>query len=298
MIDAANILLTSYGYVINLFPIAAQMKKENNKYEDIMRSVAVGLFFCFFAYCAMTLLSVGIYGDDLKPSLFDNLREEALQSNGGSISSQAVRIMFLVIFLCNIPYLFFPGKMSMLNMIMESKEKCFSVRLEKEVAIKFEKNGLETSRVDGYASFAEDNEDSLHLDNESDDYENISPAKLLLNESEDDLKPVDVVELCDDKVYYTISISYAAAIVLGALYIDDLTFIFGMIAAFSESMLNFVFPALIVLVGAKHLIDAGERKNEGRCKSLERWATIIFMSLGITYFFVSNYFNLMKFTRL
>ena len=63
------------------------MKKENNKYEDIMRSVGLGLFFCFFSYLAMTLLSLGIYGDNLKPSLFDNLREEALQNNGGSISS-------------------------------------------------------------------------------------------------------------------------------------------------------------------------------------------------------------------
>ena len=108
------------------------------------------------------------------------------------------------------------------------------------------------------------------------------------------MKPIDLVEICDDKIYYGLSITYAVAIVIGALNIDDLTFIFGMIAAFSESMLNFVFPSLIMLVGAKHLTE----KENGRCSSVEKHATLAFMSLGIVYFFVSNYFNIMKFARL
>ena len=102
----------------------------------------------------------------------------------------------------------------------------------------------------------------LPLDQESDDYENVSKGNLLLDEIEEDLKPIDVVEICDDKTYYTLSIAYATAIVIGALCIDDLTFIFGMIAAFSESMLNFVFPSLIMLVGARHLTEENGKNDK------------------------------------
>lgn len=38
-------------------------------------------------------------------------------------------------------------------------------------------------------------------------------------------------------------------IVLAALVIDDLSLIFGLIAAFSESMLNFILPGLFFLSG-------------------------------------------------
>ena len=58
-------------------------------------------------------------------SIFENLKED----NG--VLSIGIRLLFLVIFLCNIPYLFFPGKISILNALLEYREKCFSKLLEK-----------------------------------------------------------------------------------------------------------------------------------------------------------------------
>ena len=40
------------------------------------------------------------------------------------------------------------------------------------------------------------------------------------------------------------------AVVIASIYIDDLTVVFGIIAAFSESILNFVFPGLFFLIGS------------------------------------------------
>lgn len=107
-----NILLTSYAFLINLFPISKQLKE--NTYSNVMKSVFMALFFCFGAYSALTILASNIYGEkNIQQSLFDNLK------NDSGISSIIVRSMFLVIFICNIPYLYFAGKLSLLNAIQE-----------------------------------------------------------------------------------------------------------------------------------------------------------------------------------
>lgn len=86
-----------------------------------MKSVFMALCFCFGSYLTLTILAVSIYGENnIKQSLFDNLK------NDSGILSLIVRSMFLVIFFCNIPYLFFAGKLSLLNVIQEYREKCFS----------------------------------------------------------------------------------------------------------------------------------------------------------------------------
>lgn len=90
-----------------------------------MKSVFMALSFCFGSYLTLTILAVNIYGENnIKQSLFDNLK------NDSGILSLIVRSMFLLIFFCNIPYLFFPGKLSLLNAIQEYREKCFSQALE------------------------------------------------------------------------------------------------------------------------------------------------------------------------
>lgn len=86
-----------------------------------MKSVFMALSFCFGSYLTLTLLASSIYGErNIKQSLFDNLK------NDSGILSLIVRSMFLLIFFCNIPYLFFPGKLSLLNAIQEYRVRCFS----------------------------------------------------------------------------------------------------------------------------------------------------------------------------
>lgn len=94
--------------------------------------------------------------------------------------------------------------------------------------------------------------------------------------------PIDVINLCDSKTYYFVSFTFLLAIITSAIVIDDLTIVFGMIAAFSESMLNFVFPGLFFIIGAK-----------SRKKSV-----IGFIGIGLIYFTVSNYYNLKKVSRI
>ena len=89
---------------------------------------------------------------------------------------------------------------------------------------------------------------------------------------------IDVVKLTDSFTFYTVSIFYLIMVVTCALAIDDLTLVFGMIAAICESTLNYIFPGIIFLATRK------------QCRVL----VTIFVILGLVYFTVSNYFNLIK----
>jgi len=124
-IDAINITLTSYGFIINLFPIASQMKEQS--YNNVMSSIFIALCFCFSAYLILALLAQNLFGSNIQVSLFDNMKDDR------GILSVGVRCLFLIIFLCNIPYLFFPGKMSILNALQEFRFNVFSKVLEQNI---------------------------------------------------------------------------------------------------------------------------------------------------------------------
>lgn len=108
--------------------------------------------------------------------------------------------------------------------------------------------------------------------------------------------PIDVINDCDDQTYYAVCFSFIFALLVGSINIDDLTLIFGMIAAFSESTLNFVFPGLFFIIGTVYFRHSGRQQK--RVKFLDLISLIpvvIFVSIGVAYFFVSNYFNFLKF---
>ena len=71
-----------------------------------------------------------------------------------------------------------------------------------------------------------------------------------------------------------------------AFMISDLTLIFGFVSAFSEATVSFVFPGMFFVIGAKVA-----KKDVPRYQII---GALAFSGFGIAYFFVSNYFNLMK----
>lgn len=226
-------------------------------YGNVMSAVFIALCFCFSAYLILALLAQNLFGDNIQVSLFDNMKDDR------GILSVGVRVLFLVIFLCNIPYLFFPGKMSILNALQEWRFQVFSRVLEANIKHK-----------------------EKMLAKQADDFNNASG----LNISDDELeKEVDVINDCDNKTYYGVCFTFLGATVAAALILDDLSLIFGMIAAFSESMLNFVLPGLFFLTGLNYV---------GINNVCLKLTATVFTCIGLTYFVVSNYFNFVKFTRM
>jgi len=62
-IDSINITLTSYGFIINLFPVASQMKEQS--YKNVMSAVGLALAFCFTAYFILSYLAQNLFGSDI-----------------------------------------------------------------------------------------------------------------------------------------------------------------------------------------------------------------------------------------
>lgn len=105
---------------------------------------------------------------------------------------------------------------------------------------------------------------------------------------DNDDNEIDVINDCDSKTYYGVTFTFLFCIVSAALALDDLSLIFGMIAAFSESMLNFVLPGLFFLTGLAYV---------GIESIFLRIIASMFTFLGLTYFVTSNYFNYIKLMR-
>ena len=69
--------------------------------------------------------------------------------------SVGIRIIFMVIFLNNIPFLFYPGKLSVLNALMEYRECYFSKVLKNQIVGCQGNNGAKDD-TDAYERFDND----------------------------------------------------------------------------------------------------------------------------------------------
>lgn len=96
-------------------------------HNNIMKAVGLSMMFCFVSYFTLSILAVRLYGSNVNVNLFENLNTDP------GFSSVLVRVLFLIIFFCNIPFLFFPGKISIINGIYEYRQEAFSKNLEIQI---------------------------------------------------------------------------------------------------------------------------------------------------------------------
>ena len=108
--DSVNIAVTSQGFIIALFPIYSSMKREDR--PRIMTSVSAGLTFTMSTYTYLSLISISYFGmQNIQSSIFQNIKSEE------GIASILLRILFLMIFFCNIPFIFFAGKIALMSVV-------------------------------------------------------------------------------------------------------------------------------------------------------------------------------------
>ena len=109
MVDSVNICLTSYGFLLKLFPVYAEMKQSN--YKHGMLATFYALFFVFSVYIVFSLLALRIYGNNIRQSMFGNFEQEE------DILTLFVMLMFCICFIMALPFNFFPCKLFVLNVI-------------------------------------------------------------------------------------------------------------------------------------------------------------------------------------
>jgi len=97
-----------------------------------------------------------------------------------------------------------------------------------------------------------------------------------------------------NKVYFTVCIGYLLAIMGAAICVDDLTLVFGIISGVAESTTVFILPALFYIIATTKL----NKQRKGKRTSLYKQVLAGGFGLfGLSYFFLSNYFNFVKLIR-
>ena len=90
----------------------------------------------------------------------------------------------------------------------------------------------------------------------------------------------------DDFTYNTVVLTGAIGIAYFACIIDDLSFVFGVMAAFSEALLDNILPGIIFIRAVKHV------KHKRCCAN---FIAFLFAFVGFLYFLLTNYWNVVKF---
>lgn len=116
--DSVSIILTSYGFTINLFPIYSSIEKRNNTRG--ISALSIALLFAFIVYLSFAYLGISAFGDFINPDIFVNLKAST------DFTSFFIRGLFLCIFICNIPFLFLPGKEALLIIVDEIQNHTMS----------------------------------------------------------------------------------------------------------------------------------------------------------------------------
>ena len=90
-------------------------------------AVIMALIFCVTTYTLFSMMAMFSYGINLQPNIFENIKQDK-----GFISI-CLRCLFMLIFVCNIPFTFIAGKECLLTFIMELKERVISDQMIKHL---------------------------------------------------------------------------------------------------------------------------------------------------------------------
>lgn len=89
--------------------------------------------------------------------------------------------------------------------------------------------------------------------------------------------------------YTLLCVIFLTIAFLGACSISHLTFVFGMLGAWDETILNYIFPGLIYLK-ASHQFCNGTPMTKA--------VALFFATFGFGFFFLSNYYNALKIDKM
>ena len=276
----------------------------------IMKSVTIALLFTMSTYTYLSFISISYFGkDNIEPSIFNNIKQE------GGVPSILLRCLFLLIFFCNIPFVFFAGKVALMAVVHQCC--CSKKKEEREIPADDEDD-----------EYFRENNTAINANNEVDDVTNTGPSspQKVTQEAQQaqtyetfsvsymsmsvkgEIKPEDELSFMS---YLTVCFSYLVSVALAAIFIDDLTLIFGIIAGLAECSTVFILPSVFYLIACYSERKAHREYEEKRGAGLSakrppskkgggvfvHVCVYFYMLMGVSYFAISNYFNFAKILR-
>lgn len=117
-VDALNIVLTSFGYIVNMYPIYDKLEPSLRSPRNLLLCCFVAMFFSASVYSGFAQLSISCFGiNNIKQNLFENF-DRATYGNLPIV----VKVIFLVIFSCALPFNVLPTRNSAIAFYLELTE--------------------------------------------------------------------------------------------------------------------------------------------------------------------------------
>ena len=238
VLDSFNIFLSSYGFLVNFYPIYDKLKPELRGPSNARLAVCLALSFICVTYIAFSYLSIEYFGTQhIDQDIFTNFARE------GGWLSMIIIFWFMLISLCSFPFNFHPLKLCVLNFLQEIRTGAISAELEDAFKMSAG-NSISVSR-----------------------------------------KPIE--DTASDSQHSSVVLGLLIAIAGVALYVTDLTLVFGVVGAFGEALVNFILPGGFLVATARQLWHLDPQNRDEYARQI--LAGSIVCAFGTFYFFVSNY---------
>jgi len=130
LMSSYSAILIAYCVSTNLFPLYSALKEKTN--ENCYRSISISVIFVSFIYLFLCIVSILLFGNQVikeDADILGNINKE-FQLDSGRWESFLLRVLFLVVLACHIPFVFFFGKESLLIIIDEVDRRSISQTLE------------------------------------------------------------------------------------------------------------------------------------------------------------------------
>jgi len=191
-----------------------------------MKAVTVASTLGFFIYVQVGIISIYMFGYSLYDDVIENIDKE---NNNFSIF---VRLAFMIMLSCIIPFEFFPAKEALLIIFDESRNGSMQLMLT-------EKIHRSSNQVMGGESIEKDNRDQ-----------------------EQDLPYLSM----PNRKYYTITVILYLICIGVPLFVSDLGVLFELISAFGLAVICYAMPGIFYLL----LISSpnSNRHIEGKCQRI------------------------------
>lgn len=126
LVTGFNIITLAYSYHINLFPTYNSLG-HNKSTKTGMTAIAYASLMSFIIYVSLGIISIYMFGSSLDVSVISNVDKEK------NIYSYIVRLAFMIVLACHIPYVFLPTKEGLLIIFDEFKNKSMEKMISEKV---------------------------------------------------------------------------------------------------------------------------------------------------------------------
>jgi hypothetical protein len=120
-----------------MFPVFSELRQKSN--SNLTSAFKTATSLVAVLYISLPCLAIYMFGSHTKSSVLENVADECkLGLSDGQMDcpweSVVLRIMFLVVIACHVPFIFFGGKESLLVIIDELDRMTISKALETKLA--------------------------------------------------------------------------------------------------------------------------------------------------------------------